>query len=46
MNFQYYALEITSMEDFNNATDPKKILQEIVTENNNKKTKQCLKTFS
>ena len=25
----YYPIEITSMEDFNNITDPRKILQEI-----------------
>ena len=32
----YYSLEITSMVDFINVTDPRKILQEICTKNNHK----------
>ena len=41
----YYPLEIASMEYSNNATDPRKILQEISNEKNNHKSKAVPKNF-
>ena len=41
----YYPLEITSIEDFNSATDPRKVLQEASTENKNQEGKAVPENF-